>query len=191
MAHWIIEDKGFGGVVYRCSNCREAWDDYYSKFPKNYCRCCGEEIDEDANEYIEDLKKTGVVGKWEGIPVVSVPALIEWLSGEKYTNIDEISDSMTEEFEREHQWELSRNCFINKVIEHLEQCVGGTTKENVAALHSGSVLTKEQTKAAYEFASKPFFTEDVERALEQLKVAGNIVIDVRDQIWSKVKHEFI
>ena len=57
MAHWIIEDKGFGGVVYTCSNCRETWNDYYSKFPKDYCCWCGENIDEDANEYIEELNK--------------------------------------------------------------------------------------------------------------------------------------
>lgn len=78
MAHWIIEDKGFGGVVYRCSNCRESWNDYYSKFPKDYCRCCGEDIDEDANEYIEELKKTRIIGKWEGIPVVK-KVEAEWI----------------------------------------------------------------------------------------------------------------
>lgn len=72
MAHWIIEDKGFGGVVYRCSNCRESWNDYYSKFPKDYCRCCGEDIDEDANEYIEELKKTGIIGKWGGINMAKI-----------------------------------------------------------------------------------------------------------------------
>ena len=54
MAHWIIEDKGFGGVVYRCSNCRESWDDYYCKFPKDFCAWCGEDINEDKNEYIEE-----------------------------------------------------------------------------------------------------------------------------------------
>lgn len=121
MAHWIIEDKGFGGVIYRCSNCRESWDDYYCKFPKDFCAWCGEPIDEDAEEYIEEVKKTGVIGTWKGIPLVSVPELIEWLRGEKYTSVDEDSLNMTEEFEREHQWELSRNCFINKVIKHLEQ----------------------------------------------------------------------
>lgn len=121
MAYWIIEDKGFGGVVYQCSHCHETWNDYYYKFPKDFCVWCGEIIDEGADVYIEDLKKTGVIGKWAGAPVVSVPDLIKWLSEEKYTNVDEVSDSMTEEFEREHQWELSRNCFINKVIKHLEE----------------------------------------------------------------------
>ena len=46
--------------------------------------------------------------------------LIEWLKGEKYTCVDENSREMTEEFENQHKWELSRNCFINKVIKHLE-----------------------------------------------------------------------
>ena len=54
MAHWIIEDKGFGGVVYKCSNCGEVWNDYYCKFPKDFCACCGEDIDDDAEEYIEE-----------------------------------------------------------------------------------------------------------------------------------------
>jgi hypothetical protein len=45
--------------------------------------------------------------------------LIEWLQGEKYISVDENSTDMTEEFEKQHQWELSRNCFINKVIRYL------------------------------------------------------------------------
>ena len=121
MAHWIIEDYGFGGQIYRCSNCRNAWNDlYYDDILKDNCPECGEPIDEDANEYVEEVKKTGIIGKWEGVPVISVPDFIKWLSNEKYTSVDETSDDMTEEFEREHTWELSRNCFINKVIRHLE-----------------------------------------------------------------------
>lgn len=121
MAHWIIEDKGFGGVIYRCSNCRESWDDYYCKFPKDFCAWCGEPIDEDAEEYIEEVKKTGVIGKWEGTPIIEIPALISWLNDQKYTNVDETSDTMTEEFEKEHQWELSRNSFINNMIRKLKE----------------------------------------------------------------------
>lgn len=122
MAHWIIEDHGFGGQYYTCSNCKELWIDiFHDVGGEDCCPACGEPIDIDENEYIDELKKTGIIGTWEGVPVVSVPKLIEWLSGEKYTNIDETSDNMTEEFEREHQWELSRNCFINRVIKHLEQ----------------------------------------------------------------------
>ena len=121
MAHWIIEDKGFSGVRYRCCNCRESWNDYYGKFSKDICDNCGEIVDEDANEYIEELKKTGIIGKWESVPVINIPALISWLNDQKYTNVDETSDDMTEEFEREHQWELSRNCFINKMIKQLKE----------------------------------------------------------------------
>ena len=121
MTHWIIEDKGFGGVAYTCSNCREVWNDYYSRFPKDYCAWCGEDVDEDANEYIEEVKKTGIIGKWEGTPIIEIPALISWLNDQKYTNIDETSDNMTEEFEKEHQWELSRNSFINNMIRKLKE----------------------------------------------------------------------
>ncbi len=46
--------------------------------------------------------------------------LIEWLKGEKYL-IDENSTTMTEEFEKEHRWELSRNRMINKTITKIEE----------------------------------------------------------------------
>lgn len=46
--------------------------------------------------------------------------LIEWLLGKKYIVIDENSTEMTEEFEKNHQWELSRNCFINNIIKFIE-----------------------------------------------------------------------
>ena len=55
MAHWIIEDKGFGGIVYKCSNCEEIWNDYCHKFSKDVCDNCGEVMDEDADEYIGDI----------------------------------------------------------------------------------------------------------------------------------------
>ena len=42
--------------------------------------------------------------------------LIKWLQGEKYL-IDNHSTTMTEEFEREHKWELSRNRMIDKTIQ--------------------------------------------------------------------------
>ena len=51
---------------------------------------------------------------------VSVKALISWLEDQKY-NIDETSENMTETFEKEHKWELSRNCFINNMIRKLEE----------------------------------------------------------------------
>lgn len=118
MAHWIIEDKGFGGVVYKCSNCGESWNDYYNKFSKDVCENCGSSMN-DENEYVEETKKT--VNNIKQLPVISIPDLIEWLSGEKYADVDENSIDMTEKYEKQHQWELSRNCFINKVIKHLEQ----------------------------------------------------------------------
>ena len=46
--------------------------------------------------------------------------LIEWLKGEKYL-IDENSTTMTEEFEKDHKWELSRNRMINKTISKIEE----------------------------------------------------------------------
>lgn len=46
--------------------------------------------------------------------------LIEWLEGEKYL-IDENSTTMTEEFEKDYKWELSRNRMINKTISKIEE----------------------------------------------------------------------
>lgn len=44
--------------------------------------------------------------------------LIDWLEGMKY-NIDTTSPTMTEDFEREHKWELSRNYILDKTINHI------------------------------------------------------------------------
>ena len=46
--------------------------------------------------------------------------LIQYLKSEKYL-IDENSCTMTEEFEKEHQWELSRNVMINKTLKKIEE----------------------------------------------------------------------
>lgn len=48
--------------------------------------------------------------------------IIKWLKGEKYL-IDEHSTTMTAEFEKEHQWELSRNRMINKTIKKIEEMI--------------------------------------------------------------------
>ena len=42
--------------------------------------------------------------------------LIKWLQSEKYL-IDNHSTTMTEEFEKEHKWQLSRNRMIDKTIQ--------------------------------------------------------------------------
>ena len=51
---------------------------------------------------------------------ISIRAMISWLEDQKYS-IDETSETMTWAFEKEHQWELSRNCFIDKMIRKLEE----------------------------------------------------------------------
>lgn len=52
--------------------------------------------------------------------LISRSELIGWLKGKKYTIVDETSDTMSEDFENKHKWELSRNCFINDVIKHIQ-----------------------------------------------------------------------
>lgn len=46
--------------------------------------------------------------------------LIEWLKGEKYIIRCE-QDNMSEEFEKEHAWELSRNRMIDKTINKINE----------------------------------------------------------------------
>lgn len=47
--------------------------------------------------------------------------LIKWLLGKKYIAVNENSTEMTEEFEAKHKWELSRNSFINKTIDYINE----------------------------------------------------------------------
>lgn len=58
MAHWIIEDNGFAGSIYECSECRESWSDLF-KLPDGeyisyheHCPNCNAPINDDADEYI-------------------------------------------------------------------------------------------------------------------------------------------
>ena len=59
MAHWIVDDHGFGGVYYRCSECGESWCNIYSDVSSGDKTCpnCGAAMDEDETEYIEEKKK--------------------------------------------------------------------------------------------------------------------------------------
>lgn len=54
MAHWIIEDRGFGGQYYKCSGCGHTFNDLYHDVPDDICPECGVEINEDENEYMDD-----------------------------------------------------------------------------------------------------------------------------------------
>ena len=49
--------------------------------------------------------------------------LIQYLKGQKYL-IDENYCTMTEEFEKEHQWQISRNVMINKTLKKIEELTG-------------------------------------------------------------------
>ena len=56
--------------------------------------------------------------------------LVEWLKGERYI-IDTKSDTMTEEFENAHKWELSRNRMIEKTINKITELFGNEYSENI------------------------------------------------------------
>lgn len=75
MAHWIIEDHGFGGQYYKCSECGETWCDiYHDVAGEENCPHCGAQINEDETEYLEKGEKkeftTNFLGKWieSGLP---------------------------------------------------------------------------------------------------------------------------
>ena len=53
--------------------------------------------------------------------LISRQEVIEWLVGKRYITVDETSDTMSEDFENKHRWELSRNCFINDAIKHIQE----------------------------------------------------------------------
>ena len=55
--------------------------------------------------------------------------LIQYLKGEKYL-IDENSCTMTEEFEKENQWQISRNVMINRTLKKIEELTG-IIEENI------------------------------------------------------------
>lgn len=59
MAHWIVDDRGFGGVFYICSECRESWCDIYSDVSSSNEKCpsCGVVMNEDETVYVEVKKK--------------------------------------------------------------------------------------------------------------------------------------
>ena len=44
--------------------------------------------------------------------------LVKWLQSERYL-INNKSDTITEKFEKDHQWELSRNRMIDKTIQKI------------------------------------------------------------------------
>ena len=56
MAHWIVEDHGFCGKFYRCSNCRNVLIDTHEYIPENTCPKCGIHINKDKTKYIDKPK---------------------------------------------------------------------------------------------------------------------------------------
>lgn len=51
MAHYIIDDRGFGGTWYECSNCGALFWDISDEVDHFECLKCGAEINPDENVY--------------------------------------------------------------------------------------------------------------------------------------------
>jgi DNA-directed RNA polymerase subunit RPC12/RpoP len=55
MAHWIIDDHGFGGTYYTCSECGEIyWDILDHGCGGDTCIRCGSPMDEDETVYMKN-----------------------------------------------------------------------------------------------------------------------------------------
>lgn len=60
MAHWIIEDMGFVGTNYTCSECGKMYNDIFTEIDiDGDCPGCGAHMDEDEAEaeYVEETSK--------------------------------------------------------------------------------------------------------------------------------------
>ena len=57
MAHWIIDDHGFGGTYYTCSACGESyWDIFDTVIGEDCCPNCKTPINEEENIYMRNGK---------------------------------------------------------------------------------------------------------------------------------------
>ena len=61
MAHWIVDDRGFGGTYWICSACKDSFCDLFHDVSSitEECPTCGSHMDEEAVEYLkEEVNKT-------------------------------------------------------------------------------------------------------------------------------------
>ena len=133
MAHWIIEDKGFGGWYYRCSNCRESWNDLFHDIGLwNKCPNCGEEIDEDATEYIEKTEKPN----FDKLKGFLSEHLTPKLTGRTLSDMDE----------NIHKLEIVSNMTIEELIKKF--AAGWTLTPPETVMGSMKEITFEESKYA-------------------------------------------
>jgi hypothetical protein len=105
MAYWIVEDHGFCGQYYRCSNCSNVWIDTYEDIPEDTCPKCGVSINKDKTKYIDKPKKN-----------------------KTKTNTETCRCLKTEDYkEYWGQW-IECDCGFTSNVEHAKYC-GGCGKE--------------------------------------------------------------
>lgn len=159
MAHWIIEDKGFGGSEFQCSNCGDLWNDIFHSGVGCWKKCpsCGEEMDErsdvmsseerldDEREYVEEKKTKQLANSFKNITESISKATIAYQNmGDAIRRIDE--NVMT-----------------------LEQ-VSGMSIENLIKLFSAEwVLTPPPTTYSTSSPNYKFDTELLKRQLEEFE----------------------
>lgn len=58
MAHWIIDDHGFGGTYYRCSECGDVWNDIFEDMcGEEKCPSCGAKMNDEETVYMKNGKE--------------------------------------------------------------------------------------------------------------------------------------
>jgi hypothetical protein len=80
--------------------------------------------------------------------IINKEDLLEWLLGQRYIVVDENSTEMNEDYEREHAWQLSRNSFINKVVNHINGEV--RTSEDIVDIRLKGMKGKNLSRLAVE-----------------------------------------
>lgn len=91
MAHWIIEDDGFGVQNYKCSSCKSIWSDaFYGVSSVDKCPECREQINKNENKYIDNLKNKKETLTFPhtigNITYYSVEELIQWVENQQKMN---------------------------------------------------------------------------------------------------------
>ena len=80
--------------------------------------------------------------------LISRKGLVEWLLSNRYIRVNEDSTEMTEEYEKEHSWELSRNTFINKAVKHIKEASTSDDMTTIMELLSGKWVDSNRVQKA-------------------------------------------
>lgn len=153
MAHWIIEDKGFSGLVFNCSNCGASWNDIFHSGIGCWEKCpnCHEDMDEE-REYLEEnpLKKIADAASKLQVPKLDV----------KMFDVSAFDKHIQETKRRD------------ELVRRLEEVTGMSLEELVSKFAAGYTL-KEPPRAYLMDSNYKFDTELMKRQIEEFEKKRN------------------